>query len=69
MSVFQRLYDSEINASVDWFWDCGFEVSLGDHLNGIKAEKNLASWAEVEEWLEEAARRHFPDSDFAKGEH
>ena len=67
MTVFQRLYDSEINFSVSTFWDGGFDVNLGDHLNGFKAETNVRTWAEVEPWLEAAAREHFPDSDFAKG--
>jgi hypothetical protein len=31
----QRIYDSEINVSISWLWDCGFEVRLGDEVNGF----------------------------------
>jgi hypothetical protein len=37
MSIFQRLYDSEINFEVSGFYDAGFEVRLGDALNGFLA--------------------------------
>jgi hypothetical protein len=37
-SVLQQIYDSEINASVSWFWDGGFAVKLGDSINGFVAE-------------------------------
>ena len=26
----QRVYDSEIGAAIEWFWDGGFDVTLGD---------------------------------------
>ena len=26
----QRIYDSEINVEIGWFWDCGVEVRLGE---------------------------------------
>ncbi len=26
----QKIYDGEINVSIDWFWDCGIEIRLGD---------------------------------------
>jgi hypothetical protein len=29
-SELQRIYDSEINAEITWFWDGGFTVRLGD---------------------------------------
>jgi hypothetical protein len=29
----QRIYDSEINAEITWFWDGGFTVRLGDKMN------------------------------------
>jgi hypothetical protein len=38
MSIFQRLYDSEINFEVSGFYDAGFGVRLGDHLNGFLTE-------------------------------
>lgn len=69
-SVFQRLYDSEINfkVKVSCFWDCGFQVALGDELNGWKAEGTVNTWAEVEPWLEASAKRLYPDSEFVLGD-
>jgi hypothetical protein len=37
MSILQRLYDSEINFEVAGFYDAGFDVRLGDALNGFLA--------------------------------
>ena len=39
-SVFQRLYDSEINFSVSCFWDGGSIVRLGDDVNGFTDEEH-----------------------------
>jgi hypothetical protein len=35
VSILQRLYDSEINFEVSCFWDAGFDVRLGDAVNGF----------------------------------
>jgi hypothetical protein len=67
-SVFQRLYDSEINFEVSSFWDGGFDVRLGDAMNGFLERGNAETWSRVEEWLRTAALRHYPDSAFAKQE-
>ena len=66
MSVMQRLYDSEINASVLSFWDDDFYVRLGNEMNGFRAEGHCMAWDEVERWLDQAARIHYPDSEYAK---
>ena len=60
------MYDSEINFSVSSFWDGGFDVKLGDALNGYVAGTTCATWGEVERWLAGEAYRNFPQSDFAK---
>jgi len=65
-TVFQRLYDSEINFSVSCFWDDGFEVKLGDAMNGFVWETKVRTWGEVEPWLRRAALIHYPDSQFFK---
>ena len=52
---------------VSCFWDSGFEVKLGDDLNGFAAETRVGSWDEIEPWLRVQALLHYPDSDFAKG--
>lgn len=70
--IFQELYDSEINFSVSCFWDGGFEVKLGDDLNGFKAETswrnegNVRTWREVNNWLRSEAIKAYPDSKFAQ---
>jgi hypothetical protein len=66
MSIFQRLYDSEINFEVSVFYDAGFDVRLGDALNGFLAQRKVGTWAEAEAWLHEQALVHYPDSEFAK---
>jgi hypothetical protein len=63
----QRIYDSEINA-VSWFWDDGFEVKLGELMNGLVAETKVMTWEEVERWLRSAILLHRPNSQFAKQE-
>lgn len=69
MSVLQRLYDSEINFSISVFWDGGFDVKLGDAMNGFDAETNVRTYLEVESWLEAKAKEIYPDSLFATGKY
>lgn len=66
MSVLQDLYDSEINVAISTLWDGGFDVKLGDHINGYVAESNFDRWGQAEPWLVKAAIEHFPKSVFAK---
>lgn len=40
-SVMAALYRSEINCSVSSFWDAGWEVRLGDEINGYVAETTI----------------------------
>jgi hypothetical protein len=39
-----HLCDSEINFEVSCFYDAGFNVRLGDEINGFAAQDQLASW-------------------------
>ena len=66
MSVFQSLYDSEINFSISCFWDGGFEVKLGDELNGYVSQTRAECWDDIEPWLKSEAMLHYPESRFAK---
>lgn len=68
MSVLQALYDSEINFSISTFWDGGFDVKLGEEINGFKAFGNCGSMADAERWLKEKAVELYPESDFAKAQ-
>lgn len=67
MNLMQALYDSEINVEISSVWDGGFDVKIGDTLNGFVAEAtNVRRWAEVETWLAAKAVEHYPDSAFAR---
>jgi hypothetical protein len=35
--VLAALYESEINCRLKSFWDDGWHVALGDHMNGFEA--------------------------------
>ncbi len=62
----QDLYDSEINFEIEPFWDGGFYVRIGDHINGYKAEGDCQSYVEALEQLRDWGIIHYPNSDFAK---
>jgi len=64
-SVFQDLYDSEINFTVSGFYDDGFTVLLGDDPNGIVAETKVGRWEEAKAWLIRTASEIYPRSRFA----
>ena len=64
--IIQDLYASEINARIEWFYDGGFSVSIGDMLSGWKATDNLRTLAEAVAWLRVTAIRLYPDSVFAR---
>src|SRR5689334_18833124 len=61
----QKIYDSEINARISWFWDGGIELRLGDEMNGFLAEETVASVADIVPWLQEAIAHFFPESTYA----
>ena len=69
ITVMQHLYRSGINCGMKSFYDAGFKVWLGDEANGIKAEQEF-SVDELDRaagaWLDEAARKHYPDSLYAR---
>lgn len=62
MSIFKRIYDYEINFSVSTFWDGGYDVKLGDDLNGYVAEGNVEEWEQVEPLLETMFYEHYPEA-------
>ncbi len=61
----QRIYDSEINVRIAWFWDCGIEVRLGDEMNGFLAAETVGSVSEIIPWLQEAIAHFYPASTYA----
>lgn len=65
--VMKNLYASEINCSISSFWDNGWEVKLGDEMNGFKAEGLFRTLDEAATFLDLEARRHFAHSVYALG--
>ena len=61
----QKIYDSEINVEIGWFWDCGINVRLGDKMNGYLAEETVGSAFEILPWLQEAIAHFLPESAYA----
>lgn len=66
LTVFQDLYDSEINFKVWTMWDGGFEVRLGDEMNGYTAEWVCDTMVQAASFLRVQALLQFPESRFAK---
>jgi hypothetical protein len=64
--ILQDLYDSEINFSIVTFFDNGFEVKLGDDMNGFVASGNAQEFENAVEWLRVRAIEKYPESTFAK---
>ena len=64
--LIQDLYASEMNARIEWFFDGGFSVSLGDMLTGWKPTENFRSFAEAVDWLRAEAIKRYPESAFAR---
>jgi len=63
MDILQKLYDNEINFSIDVFWDGGFELKLGDKINGFQAGGNVDTWEEAEDWFYRHAKINYPDAE------
>jgi hypothetical protein len=61
----QKIYDSEINVRISWFWDDGLDVRLGDEVNGFLAQESVASVNEIIPWLQEAIAHFYPASTYA----
>lgn len=68
IQLMQALYNSEINCSISCFWDGGWEVKLGDEMNGWRAQKNFdnVDLPNAAQWLVEAARKAYPQSEFVQ---
>jgi hypothetical protein len=66
-TVMKRLYESEINCSIGSFWDNGWDVKLGDEMNGFVAEGNFHTLDEAADFLDREARKHFAESVYSLG--
>lgn len=65
--IMKKLYSSEINCTVESFWDADWTIKIGDHMNGFKAEEQFEDFEseEAAKWLHDEAIRLYPDSDYA----
>ena len=50
---------------ISWFWDNGFDLRLGDEMNGYLAEGNVATVAEILPWFQKAIAHFYPRSSYA----
>jgi hypothetical protein len=68
IDVMRKLYDSKINCGLQTFYDGETEVWLGDDRNGIHAMEwfDIEDLEQAAQWLDKAAREHYPDSTYAK---
>lgn len=63
----QKMYDSEINVQINSFWDGGWRVAIGDHVNGfIRPDWDSCELHEVIPALQDLIRKYYPDSAYAK---
>ena len=64
LTVIRDLYDREINAGLQSFFDAGVTVYLGDELNGRQVEQTFAleELSLIPAWLRAEAARLFPSS-------
>lgn len=62
----EALYASEINCQIFSFWDDGWDVRLGDFLNGYRAIGHFRDLNDAPAWMISQAIKHWPDSEFAK---
>jgi len=60
----QKIYDSEINLSLSWLWDGGFDLKLGDEMNGFVEEGQVRTVADILPWFQNAIAKHIPQSQY-----
>ncbi len=61
--VLTVLYSREINCGLSCFWDGGWDVWIGDELNGFCAAATVDLIADAAVWFAEAAAVIFPNAD------
>jgi hypothetical protein len=60
----QKIYNSEINLSISWMWDAGFDLKLGDEFGGFVEEGQVRSVADILPWFQEAIAKRYPTSQY-----
>lgn len=64
-ALLRDLYASEINISISCFWDGGWDIALGDAMNGWRAKTCIDNLDHAPKWIIAEAKRAWPDSQFA----
>lgn len=64
--VLKDAYDSEINISIQSFWDSGYEVRLGDDCNGYHGQTFWAPADKIKHVIIDLILLEFPNSEFSK---
>jgi hypothetical protein len=65
-TILQDLYDSEINIEISWIWDGGFNIKLGDEMNGFKDDDNVQRGEYIVDTIIKLAWKYYPNSKFVK---
>jgi hypothetical protein len=60
--ILQMLYSNEINIWITTFWDGGYDVRIGDTINGFKFQNIVYTSQEAADWFEMSARRFYPQA-------
>lgn len=66
LNELQKIYNSEINFSISTFWDGGFDVKLGDDINGYKETWNFDKIEDAVKWLIKKVHQYYSDSEYCK---
>jgi hypothetical protein len=68
LHAIRALYASEINCGIQTHWDAGATAWIGDPANGRLSERHFDGYEfpDIPRWLDEEARRLFPQSDYAR---
>jgi len=63
VEAMQYLYEHEINCQVSSFWDSGFSVELGDHMNGFTHDAVFEAHEleQAGDWLVGMAKSEYPN--------
>lgn len=57
--ILEEFYKNEINLSISCFWDRGWELKIGDEINGWKLILNSFYLTEIEDFLNNECRKIF----------
>lgn len=64
--LIQALYDSEINLEIKWVWDSGFDIRIGDKMNGFVHQFYCDTVEEMEQQIETNVKKYFPKFNYTK---